>query len=124
MSDNALLLCVCRPVSEAIFSIIMFLGVTLGWIPVLTLCLINNKPTAAHSNVMQTVYNVTAAAAVGGGGGNNLNAGAMIIGGSVWCFIVGCGCLAFGTCSSLSLRARPSFFTLIFFSKLSYLLQT
>ena len=50
----------------------MFLGLTLGWIPVLTLGLINNKRATADSNVLPALSNITAVAATDGGGGTNV----------------------------------------------------
>jgi hypothetical protein len=86
----------------------MFLGFTLGGIPVLLVGLSNMKRAATDSNatVVPNVYNATAAAASDGGG--NVSAVAMVLGGSIWCFIGGITCLGMGAYPSLSLCARPS----------------
>jgi hypothetical protein len=105
----------------------MFLGFTLGGIPVLLVGLNNMKRTATDSNatVVPNVYNATAAAASDGGG--NMSAVAMVLGGSVWCFVGGLVCFAYGTYPSLSLCARPSRYwaeTLVSTFYLSILLLT
>jgi hypothetical protein len=79
-------------ISEVIFNVVMLSGVAFGWIPVLVLGLINSKSDAAGNNAMTTGNNVSAA----GGGGGNISNLAMIIGGSIWCFIASVACLGCG----------------------------
>jgi hypothetical protein len=99
--------------ASAVFQILLFLGVFLGWIPLLVLGLINNNRNATDSNVtvtgiptsdnvtltgIPTSDNVTVTAAMG-----------MIIGGSIWGFLfVGLPLVSFGKYPLLSLCAHKS----------------
>ena len=86
-------------VSQLVFGTVMSAGLSLGWIPVLVLGLKRRAAAADGSAATPTAgYNVTAAAGGGGGGGKSVDvsAEAMVIGGSIWSFIVGLACLGFG----------------------------